>query len=279
MIRVCSLLTVILALTITMASVGCVKSSTHRGVKSKLETCEAERSSLKNDLATEKRDRAAAVAALTDRARTAEKATSDLEDELTAVVKDKARLEGTAAELKKALAEARDRKSQAEKRVAEYRNLLAKFKALIDAGKLKVKIVDGRMVLALPTDVLFSSGKAELSAEGQQAIADVATVLATIRGRRFQIEGHTDNVPIKTRRYPSNWELAAARALNVSAAMRGAGMPGTALSAASFGEFRPTGKNATPAGREANRRIEIVLVPDLSALPGFEELKTAVGES
>ena len=257
----------------------CVKSSTYEGVKSKLATCEDEKATLAKNLKDEKRERAAEVAKLTDRAESAETAKGDLELELTQVVKDRTRLEGTAAELTKALADARARKAQAEKRVAEFRNLLAKFKSLIDAGKLKVKIRDGRMVLALPTDVLFSSGKAKLSDEGKQAIADVAQVLATIPGRRFQIEGHTDNIPIKTRKYPSNWELAAARALGVSAAMREAGMPGTGLSAASYGEFRPAGKNETPEGREANRRIEIVLVPDLSSLPGFEELKTAVGDS
>jgi len=266
-------------LALIVGATGCVKSSTYNGVKAKLATCEEDKSALSSKLDKEKKGRAADVAKLTTRAEAAESAKSQLETDLTAVVKDKARLEGTAAELKSALADARARKQQAEKRVAEYRELLAKFKELIDAGKLKVKIVDGRMVLALPTDVLFGSGSAKLSDAGKQAVGEIAQVLATIPGRRFQIEGHTDNVPIKTRKYPSNWELAAARALNVSEGMREAGMPGSALSAASFGEFRPSGKNDTPAGREANRRIEIVLVPDLSSLPGFEELKSAVGDS
>ena len=160
-----------------------------------------------------------------------------------------------------------------------FKGLLAKFKKLIDSGKLRVKIVDGRMVLELPTDVLFSSGKAKLSDEGTIAIQVIAAVLATIPGRRYQVEGHTDNVPIKTSRYPSNWELAAARAIGVTKAMIVAGMPGETISAASFGQFRPLSTNDTAEGKATNRRIEIVLVPDLSSLPGFDELNTAVGGS
>lgn len=199
-----------------------------------------------------------------------------VEGELASVVKDRARLQSSAEELKQALTDLNKRKAEAEKRVSQYRDLLARFKSLIDAGKLKVKITDGRMVLALPTDVLFESGKADLSAEGKIAIAEVAQILGSIPDRKFQIEGHTDNVPISTSRYPSNWELAAARALVVLKTMRDAGMRGEGLSAASFGEFRPVSSNDTEEGRRANRRIEIVIVPDLSSLPGFDELNRAV---
>jgi chemotaxis protein MotB len=69
--------------------------------------------------------------------------------------------------------------------------LLGKFKKLIDAGKLKVKIVDGRMVVELATDVLFDSGSAKLSDAGKAAIVEVSQVLATIGERSFQVEGHT----------------------------------------------------------------------------------------
>jgi chemotaxis protein MotB len=82
-------------------------------------------------------------------------------------------------------------------------------------------------------------------------------------------------VPIKTEKYPSNWELASARALTVVRTMIGAGMPATRVSAASYGEFKPVAANDGADGKKANRRIEIVVVPDLSNLPGFEELKQA----
>jgi chemotaxis protein MotB len=97
--------------------------------------------------------------------------------------------------------------------------------------------------------------------------------------RRFQVEGHTDNVPIHTAQYPSHWELAAGRALGVVKLMVEHGMKPGHLSAASHGEHRPAMANETDAGRAYNRRIEIILVPDLTSLPGFEELKGAVERS
>ncbi len=199
-----------------------------------------------------------------------------LQGELAALLKDRSRLRESKERMQEALAELSARKAQAEARVDQFRGLLARFKTLIDAGKLRVTIVEGRMVLALPTDVLFASGKAKLSKEGTVAIIEISEILQTLADRRFQIEGHTDNVPIKTSRYQNNWALASARALVVVEAMLEAGMNGSLVSAASFGEFRPVTSNETKEGRAANRRIEIVLVPDLSTLPGFDELKKAV---
>jgi chemotaxis protein MotB len=199
-----------------------------------------------------------------------------LNDELANLLKDRSQLKESTDRLQQALLELNKRKVEAEKRVAEFKALLAKFKNLIDAGKLQVKLIDGRMVLVLPTDVLFDSGSAKLSKEGVEAVRDVSAVLKTMRDKRFQVEGHTDNVPIRTAQYPSNWELSAARALGVVKAMTEAGMPAEALSAAGYGEYHPAARNDSDAHKRENRRIEIVLVPDLSMLPGFEELKRVV---
>jgi chemotaxis protein MotB len=178
---------------------------------------------------------------------------------------DKNALEGMLEELKR-------RKAESEARVAEFKALLDKFKTLIDAGKLKVTMREGRMVVELATDILFASGSASLSRDGKAAIAEVTGLLTSIEGRKFQVEGHTDNIPMKGA-YKSNWELASARALTVLHAMVDAGMPPDRISAASFGDSRPTKPNDTPENRAANRRIEIVVVPDLSSLPGFDELQ------
>jgi chemotaxis protein MotB len=200
-----------------------------------------------------------------------------LNDTLAMTINDKAKLKASADELKKAVAELQKRKRAAEARVKEFRNLLAKFKTLIDAGKLQVKIKDGRMVLVLPTDILFASGSATLSQEGEDAVSEVAAILSTIKGREFQIEGHTDNVQFSNKkRFKNNWQLAAARAMGVVDAMLKAGMKGKTLSAASYGEYRPVASNKTKAGQAKNRRIDIVIVPDLSKLPGFSELQSAV---
>ena len=186
---------------------------------------------------------------------------------------DQDQLQSSVSEMQKALVELSQRKAEADGRINEFRNLISRFKALIDAGKLRVKIVDGRMVVELATDILFDSGSAQLSANGKVAIQEVAMVLASIPDRRFQVEGHTDNVPIASAQYPSNWELAAARAITVLKAMVEAGLPADRISAASFGDTRPVASNDSRETKAQNRRIEFIIVPDLSPLPGFEELK------
>lgn len=200
------------------------------------------------------------------------KAREALEAEKSAMLSDTSRLQASIEEMKSALADLARRKAEADARIAEFKSLLGRFKSLIDAGKLKVKMADGRMVVELASDVLFASGSANLSKEGKAAIAEVAQLLAEIPDRKFQIEGHTDNVPIATAQYPSNWELASARAVTVLKTMVDAGMPVDRISAASYGDSKPALPNDTSEGRAANRRIEIVVVPDLSSLPGFEEL-------
>lgn len=203
---------------------------------------------------------------------------AELEARLAGVVQDRSQLTATTKQLTDALRQLSERKAQAEARVSEFRRLLSRFKDMIDAGKLQVRLVDGRMVLALPTDVLFASGSAELSKDGLTAVTEVATVLAGLTERRVQVEGHTDNVPINTARYPSNWELSSARALGVVKAMCQSAMACTQLSAAAFGEYHPVASNDTDEGRRNNRRIEVVLLPDLSMLPGFEELEAIVNK-
>ncbi len=198
---------------------------------------------------------------------------TELESKLGQNTTDKAQLEANLVETRKALEEAKQRRMESEKRIAEYTDLVRRFQSLVDSGRLSVKIVDGRMVVALSSDVLFSSGSARLSSEGQTAIREVASLLFTIPNRKYQVEGHTDNVPIRTAQFPSNWELASARSLTVVREMLAAGMPGDRVSAASFGDTKPARPNDSAENLKSNRRIEIVIVPDLSSLPGFEELQ------
>lgn len=202
----------------------------------------------------------------------------DLLSDKAALLKDRTQLKATLEETETALKDLALRRAAAEERVAQYRDLLGRFKALIDAGRLQVKIVDGRMVVELATDILFDSGKAELSENGKKALLEVAQVLASIPERHFQVEGHTDNVPIANERFPSNWELASARSIVVVRTLIAGGLTPDRVSGASFSEFHPVADNGTPTGRASNRRIEIVVVPDLSLLPGSEELKKAAGE-
>lgn len=197
------------------------------------------------------------------------------QQQLTEMVKSSAGLKASIQEMQNALNVLREQKRQSEARVAEFKKLLNSFKAMIDAGKLKVKVANGRMVVELPSDVLFASGSVDLSEGGKTAVGEVGTIFVTMPEREFQVEGHTDNQPIRTARFPSNWELASGRAIAVSQILIKAGVAPTRVSAASFGEFRPVTSNDKPETRAQNRRIEIVLVTDLSKVPGFEELEQA----
>ncbi|AYV56283.1 OmpA/MotB family protein [Leptospira kmetyi] len=182
------------------------------------------------------------------------------------------RILGEKEGLSRSLDELKRIQEESEQRIQEYKGLMATFRSLIDAGKLKIKIVDGRMVVVLSSDILFPVGSAFLSPVGTTAIREVTTLLASLEGKRFQIEGHTDDTPTGIKGY-TNWELASSRALNVLHTMVKAGMPEVRISAASMGASRPAVPNTSPENRAANRRIEIVIVPDLSNLPGMEELK------
>jgi chemotaxis protein MotB len=215
----------------------------------------------------------AALAEEKARSASLEQQRSDMEARIATLLKDKSSLDASVAQMQLALKDLEARKAQADARIAEFKALLGKFQAMIDAGKLKVKIVNGRMVVELASDILFASGSAGLSPEGKAAIAEVATVLASIADRTYQVEGHTDDVPIHTERFPSNWELGTARAVTVVQALEQGGVPVARLSAASYAENRPVMPNKTPEGKSANRRIEIVIVPDLSQLPGYDELQ------
>jgi chemotaxis protein MotB len=253
-----------LLLSAVFLAVGCVSQGTYDALRADHDRLAADLSDAQSELAREQ----AQAKELGERL-------ARLEAQLGATLQDKSSLESNVAQMQLALADLKKRKAEADARIAEFKGLLDKFKNLIDAGKLKVRIREGRMVVELATDVLFPSGSARLSKEGQAAIAEVAGLLASIPNRQFQVEGHTDNVPTGAGGWKSNWELASARALTVLRTMVDAGMPAERISAASFGESRPARANDTPEDKAANRRIEIVVVPDLSSLPGFDELQRA----
>ncbi len=151
----------------------------------------------------------------------------------------------------------------------QFSELTAKLQSMIDAGDLEVYMRRGLIMIGLPSQVLFSSGKAELSERGQKALAKIATVLAEMPERRVQVAGHTDNEPIGEKlklEWQDNWELSAARALTVTRFLVGKGVKPEALAATGHGEFDPVADNRHTSGRKKNRRIELILVPDLSSL-------------
>jgi chemotaxis protein MotB len=175
----------------------------------------------------------------------------------------------------RALAELQERERQAQARLATFRQMIDRFRAMIASGRLRVRIVRGRMVVELPDNILFESGEAELKEAGEAALAEIVEVLKTIPGREFQVAGHTDNIPISSRRFPSNWELSTSRAVAVAKFMIERGLEGGRLSAAGHAETAPVATNDTPEGRAQNRRIEIILLPNLDELPDLSSLENA----
>jgi len=147
-----------------------------------------------------------------------------------------------------------------------YENFVNTLKTMIDGGQLTVSIEQGRIVINLPNNVLFKSGSANLNPEGKEALAQIASALSQFSDRRFQIEGHTDNKPIKSAQFPSNWELSTSRALTVVHLLTEIGVVPENISAAGFGEFRPRADNESEEGRQLNRRIEIIMLPNLDIL-------------
>ncbi|MGD8914222.1 MAG: OmpA family protein [Candidatus Thiodiazotropha sp.] len=160
----------------------------------------------------------------------------------------------------------RDLEEEQKKRDEIYSQFVSRLQEMIDAGELSVTIKNGRIVIELPDKILFDTGQAQLNHAGREALTQVAGILTQFQDRRFQVEGHTDDRPIQSARYPSNWELSAARSLAVVHLLIETGMDPSNISAAGFGEFQPKADNTTPEGRQLNRRIEIVMLPNLDIL-------------
>jgi len=146
------------------------------------------------------------------------------------------------------------------KELERLRNEIRLFKNYLKIHALEsavsVQETDGGMLIRLTGPVLFQSGSAEISSKGEDILKVVAKVLQTTSAP-VRIEGHTDNIPVRHGRYSSNWELSTARAVSVLRFLNGNGIPGTRLSAAGYGEFKPIVPNDTPDNRRLNRRVEI----------------------
>ena len=170
------------------------------------------------------------------------------------------------SDLRKRLAELKAAQTATASRAALYKDLTLRFKRQIDDGNLSVVVRDGRMVLQLPNDVLFDSGRTELKPAGKKALEAVGEVMKTLKGRQIQVAGHTDNVPIRSAPFASNWELSSGRALGVVHFLIGKGLDPQMLSAAGYSDVDPVAKNDTAENKKKNRRTEITLQPNIDEL-------------
>jgi chemotaxis protein MotB len=206
-----------------------------------------------------------------DRLGMATKKLSALGQDVDRLETERGNLGGELAQAQKRMEELKKAQAQAEARAAQFRKLVTQFKALTDAGKLQVEIRENRMIVRLGDKILFDAGKTELKPEGKEALTQVTTVLKGLANRNFQVAGHTDNVPIKSKKFRSNWDLSTARAVEVVNYMVDAGMESKRVSAAGYADQSPVVPNDSPENMAKNRRIEITLVPNLDDLPPIDE--------
>ena len=125
-------------------------------------------------------------------------------------------------------------------------------------SEVQVKLVKGGVRISLASPILFDLGKAGLRPQILPLLDEISAIIKPLPNEII-VEGHTDNLPIHTERFPSNWELSAARAINVVKYLEKKGVNRQLLSAVGYGEYRPLFPNNTPQGRTRNRRVEIVI--------------------
>jgi len=174
-------------------------------------------------------------------------------------------LEAENARLKAEIASTQKAKDEKVREVSKtYEDLLDRMKGEIAQGQVTISELKGKLTVNMVDAILFDSGKAEVKPGGMEVLAKVVDILKGVQDKTIRIEGHTDNVQIVgnlTKRFPTNWELSAARAINVTRYLQSQGINPAVLVAVANGEYRPVAPNDTDEGRAKNRRIEIVLVP------------------
>lgn len=197
-------------------------------------------------------------------------------DELTRQLKDLgvevSSTKASLAEQQKALAEYQARAHQLELIKERFEKLKSKLDALTKLG-LAVNVRHNRMVISLPGDVLFDSGRETLKQDGKDILAKVAGVIKAdpqLLSRDYQVSGHTDNKPFQHGPFKDNWGLSLMRAREVLVFLvdseKGGGLPVEHWSAAGFADTDPIGANDTDEGRQKNRRCELIVMPSVEEM-------------
>jgi chemotaxis protein MotB len=244
---------------------GCVSKSEYMKTVHAANALDVDNARLRNDLAAAGKrneqlaaDRAELERLLAARSGELGRSIAELRQRMSALESENVRLAQEAAEAQKA------REEKVKELSSTYDQLVEKMKGEISKGQVTISELKGKLTVNMVDAILFDSGKAEIKSEGLVVLGKVIEILNTVSDKAIRIEGHTDAMPISgslAQRYPTNWELSAARAINVARYLEKQAINPGHLSAAGFGEFKPVADNATLEGRAKNRRIEIVLVP------------------
>ncbi|WP_114571994.1 flagellar motor protein MotB [Exiguobacterium flavidum] len=150
--------------------------------------------------------------------------------------------------------------------IAELEELKAKATAYIKKNKLekdiKAEITEEGLVFTIRDRALFSPGQATVTGQSREIAAGMSRLLAEAGERQIQVSGHTDNIPIRTAKYPSNWELSTDRAISfMRTLLENKSLSPRQFTVSGYGEYRPLATNTTEAGRSQNRRVEVIVRP------------------
>ncbi|HEY7239072.1 MAG TPA: type VI secretion system protein TssL, long form [Burkholderiales bacterium] len=143
---------------------------------------------------------------------------------------------------------------------SQYDGLVANLNEEVKKGQLQVRQYKDMLTVEVAEQLFFDSGKAALKDTGKEVLKKVGEALKGYDDKIVRVVGHTDNVPIATAQFPSNWELSAARATTVVRFLQANGVPPERLTASGRGEYSPIAPNDDAEGRRKNRRIEITLI-------------------
>lgn len=182
---------------------------------------------------------------------------SELRQQVSELKAENSKLSDDIAELQKA------KESTVKELSGTYEQLLSNMKNEISKGQVTISELKGKLTVNMEAAILFDSGKADVKPDGLDILNKMVETLKNVRDKAIRIEGHTDNVQITgalARTFPTNWELSAARAINVSKFLQEQGVDPANLSAAAFAEHKPVADNNTKEGKAKNRRIEITLI-------------------
>jgi chemotaxis protein MotB len=235
-----------------------------------------ENEKLRADLATEQQARSKADADYADALSEIE----SLKGQLTERGLNVDNLNASLAQQKKALEEYRSRTEQLDQIRKRFEVLRAKLDQLTKYG-LNVQVRNNRMLIQLEGDVLFESGSDKLKPAGQEVLLKVAEVVradADLSKRDFQVAGHTDGKPLSGGQFKDNWGLSAMRArsvlvlLTTPVADKGGGLDPAHWSAAGYGSTDPVAANDTDEGRKKNRRVELVVQPNVEEMLNLKSL-------
>jgi chemotaxis protein MotB len=233
-----------------LAASGCVSKGEYEKLEadknSEIEALRRQRVALEQDLQNLQSQRMAL-----------ERQQSNLRGEVSTLQKQRDQLEmqRVALERERAELEANSKQTQ-----SQYDGLVRNLKDELKKGELQVRQYKDMLTVEVAEQLFFDSGKAALKDSGKEVLKRVGEALKGYDDKIIRVIGHTDNVPIATAVFPSNWELSVARATTVVRFLQGSGLPPERLVASGRGEYSPVASNDDADGRRKNRRIEITLI-------------------